>query len=171
MTVAVSFKSADQLVSERLVGVFDAWKRTAGDRIAPKREEITPSLLRTALPWIWMIDVLDGGKDFRFRIAGERVVQFMGRRYAGELLSDNLDNPFFQRMRAILVECMSRKKSVSVGPIRSNLRGKEFFEMEVVVMPLSEDGQSVTTLFGALDLRGLPTGQPRPGLRDGAVTF
>jgi len=157
MTVAVSFKSADQLVSERLVGVLDAWKRTAGGRTAPKREEITPSLLRNALPWIWMIDVIDGGKDFRFRIAGERVIEFMGRRHAGELLSDNLDNPFFQRMRGILSECLHRKKPVAVGPIRSNLKGKEFFEMEVVVMPLSEDGQTVTTVFGAMDLRGLPT--------------
>jgi len=157
MTVAVSFKSADQLISERLIGVFEAWKRTSAARMAPKREEITPSLLRTALPWIWMIDVIDGGRDFRFRIAGERVIQFLGRRYAGELLSDNLDNPFFQRMRAILVECTGRKKPVSVGPIRSNLKGKEFFEMEVVVMPLSECGQQVTTLFGAMDLRALPT--------------
>jgi hypothetical protein len=157
MTVAVSFKSADQLVSERLVGVLDAWKRTAGIRLAPKREEITPSLLRTALPWIWMIDVIEGGKDFRFRIAGERVVEFMGRRHAGELLSDNLENPFFQRMRGILLECTERKKPVAVGPIRSNLKGKEFFEMEIVVMPLSEDELDVTTLFGAMDLRGLPT--------------
>jgi len=156
MTVAVSFKSADQLVSERLVGVLDAWKRTAGGRMAPKREEITPSLLRNALPWIWMIDVIDGGKDFRFRIAGERVIQFMGRRYAGELLSANLNNPFFQRMRGILIECTNRRKPVAVGPVRSNLEGKEFFEMEIVVMPLSEDGQQVTTLFGAMDLRGLP---------------
>lgn len=157
MTAAVSFKKANELVSERLVGVLDAWKRTAGGRIAPRREEITPSLLRTALPWIWMIDVIDGGKDFRFRIAGERVIQFMGRRYAGELMSDNLDNPFFERMRAILIECIRGREPVHVGPIRSNLKDKEFFEMEVVVMPLSEDGHAVTTLFGAMDLRALPT--------------
>ncbi|MEI9931110.1 MAG: PAS domain-containing protein [Rhizomicrobium sp.] len=156
MTLAVSFKSTDQLVSERLVGVHDAWKRTAGQRMAPKREEITPSLLRTALPWIWMIDVIDGGKDFRFRIAGERVIEFMGRRYAGELLSHHLDNPFFQRMHAILSECLRRKNPVAAGPVRPDVTGKEFFEMEVVVMPLSEDGDLVTTLFGALDLRVLP---------------
>jgi len=156
MTVAVSFKSADQLVSERLVGVHDAWKRTAGERMGPKREEITPSLLRTALPWIWMIDVVDGGKDFLFRIAGERVIEFMGRRHAGELLSSNLENPFFQRMHAILVQCHRQRKPVAAGPVRSNLAGKDFLEMEVVVMPLSEDGRNVTTLFGALDLCGLP---------------
>jgi hypothetical protein len=158
MTVAVSYKSANQLVSEKLVGALDAWKRVAGGRLAPKREEITPALLRSVLPSIWMIDVIDGGKDFRFRFAGDRVIQFMGRRYAGELLSDHVDVPFFQRMRAILVECVTRKSPVAVGPLRSNLEGKDFLEMEVVVAPLSEDGMTVNCLFGAMDVRGVGTG-------------
>jgi hypothetical protein len=157
MTVAVSFKSVEHLVSERLVGVLAAWKRTANERTAPKREEITPALLRTALPWIWMVDVIDGGKDFRFRLAGDRVIQFLGRRYAGELISESLDNPFFQRMRAILVECTQHKKPLAVGPVRSNLAGKEFFDVEIVVMPLSDDGRHVTALFGAMDLSAVAT--------------
>ncbi len=109
-----------------------------------------------------MVDVIDGGKDFRFRLAGDRVIQFLGRRYAGELISESLDNPFFQRMRAILAECTQHKKPLAVGPIRSNLMGKEFFEMEVVLMPLSEDGRHVTTLFGAMDLsaRGRHSSNP-----------
>jgi hypothetical protein len=157
MTVAVSFKSVEHLVSERLVGVLDAWKRMAAGRAAPRREEITPALLRTALPWIWMVDVVDGGKDFRFRLAGDRVIQFLGRRYAGELISESLDNPFFQRMRAILAECTEHKKPLAVGPLRSNLKGKEFFEIEIVVMPLSENGRQVSALFGAMDLSAVAT--------------
>ena len=157
MNLVVSYKSADHLVSEKLVGALDAWKRVAAGRLAPRREEITPALLRSVLPSIWMIDVIDGGKDFRFRFAGDRVIQFMGRRYAGELLSDHIDVPFFQRMKAILSECVSRKAPVAAGPLRSNLRGKDFLEMEVVVMPLSEDGEAVSCLFGAMDVRGLGT--------------
>jgi len=157
MTAAVSYKSANRLVSEKLVGALNAWKRVAADRLAPKREEITPALLRSVLPSIWMIDVVDGGRDFRFRFAGDRVIQFMGRRYAGELLSDHIDVPFFQRMKAILVECVIRKTPVAVGPLRSNLQDKDYLEMEVVVMPLSEDGETVSCLFGAMDVRGVGT--------------
>ena len=157
MNLVVSYKSADRLVSEKLVGALDAWKRVAAGRLAPRREEITPALLRSVLPSIWMIDVIDGGRDFRFRFAGDRVIQFMGRRYAGELLSDHIDVPFFQRMKAILSECVSRKAPVAVGPLRSNLPGKEFLEIEVVVMPLSEDGETVSCLFGAMDVRGVGT--------------
>jgi hypothetical protein len=158
MSLVVNYKSADRLVSEKLVGALDAWKRVAAGRLAPKREEITPALLRSVLPSIWMIDVVDGGTDFRFRFAGDRVIQFMGRRYAGALLSEHIGNPFFQRMRAILVECVNRRVPVAVGPLRSNLEGKEFLEMEVAVMPLSEDGETVSCLFGAMDVRGVGTG-------------
>jgi hypothetical protein len=155
MSAFVKFKSPEHLVSDRLVGTYEAWKRTATGRMAPKREEITPALLRSVLPWIWMIDVVEGGADFRFRLAGDRIVQFMGRRYAGLMLSDHLDGPFFQRMRAVLVECLSRKAPVAVGPVRTNLPGKQFLEMEVVVTPLSEDGDTISCLFGAMDVRGL----------------
>src|ERR1700733_655679 len=75
------------LVSPRLIDVHAAWKKTAAGRMAPRREEITPALLKSALPWVWMIDVIDRGRDFRFRLAGDRIIQFMGRRYAGLLLS------------------------------------------------------------------------------------
>ena len=159
----VVLSSPEQLESERLVGVYEAWKRITGERMAPRRDEITPALVKTALPSVWMIDVVDGGKDFRFRIAGDRIIQFMGRRYAGHLVSEFTDQPFFQDMRGILKACTVEKRPMMVGPGRSRLAGKEHTELEVLVLPLSEDGANVTTLFGAMEVRPLtklPKGQP-----------
>jgi hypothetical protein len=153
MSVTTAAKPADELVSAQLVTVHEAWKQAAAGRLGPKREEIAPAPMKSALGWIWMIDVVDGGRDFRFRIAGDRVIQFLGRRYAGHLLSEFLDQPFFQRMRALLELCVRRKQAFGAGPMRSNLKDKEFLEMEVVVLPLSEDGENVTTIFGAMDVR------------------
>jgi len=147
------YKTADELQSGMLSGVHAAWRDTTAGRLAPKREEITPALLKTALPWIWMIDVVDRGADFRFRLAGDRVIQFMGRRYAGELLSSFAEEPFFQRMRHALLECLRRREPVAVGPMRSLMKGKEYLDLEVVVLPLSEDGSEITTLFGAMEAR------------------
>lgn len=165
--MSIVLSSVDQLESERLIGVYEAWRRIAGERMAPRRDEITPTLVKTALPWVWMIDTVDGGKDFRFRIAGDRIIQFMGRRYAGHLVSEFADQPFFQDMRGVLEACTVEKRPMVVGPGRSKLSGKEHTELEVVVLPLSEDGVNVTTLFGAMEIRGLakplanlPKGQP-----------
>lgn len=162
MNLVMNIKSADELISERLLGALDAWTRTAAGRMAPKREEITPALLRGILPWIWMADVVDDGADFRFRLAGDRVIQFMGRRYSGSLISQHLESVYFRRMRALFAECTARKKAVAAGPQRSKMKGKEFLEMEVLAMPLSDDGESVTGLFGAMDTRAIG-GHPGAG--------
>ncbi|MBV9990920.1 MAG: PAS domain-containing protein [Alphaproteobacteria bacterium] len=154
----------DRLHSEKLIGVYEAWKRTAAGRLAPKREEITPALLKSALPSIWMIDVIDGGRDYRFRIAGDRIIQFMGRRYAGHLLSEFQGQAFFDQMRGILKACTEQKRPLMAGPGRSKMPGREFSELEVVVLPLSEDGQNVTTVFGAMEIRSVP---PAPKLPKG----
>ncbi len=158
MTLALE----SRLVGERLNAVHDAWRKTAAGRMAPRRGEITPALLKSALPWVWMIEVVDGGRDFRFRIAGDRVVQFMGRPYTGLLLSAFLDQPFFQEMREHLLACVKQKRPLATGPARSKLTGKEHVELEVLALPLSEDGETVTALFGAVDIRPIGGGQKLP---------
>ena len=139
----------------RLKDMQDAWTRVAAGRIGPRREEITPALLRGALPWVWFVDVIDGGADFRFRLAGERVIEFMGRRYAGELLSDHQDDPFFRGMHAMFVACVRNRGPITAGPQRTLKKDRTYLEMEVLALPLSEDGETVTGLCGAIALRPL----------------
>ena len=50
--------------------------------------------MKGVLASTFIIDVVDGGQDFRFRFAGDRIIQFMGRRFAGILLSE-LTGTFF----------------------------------------------------------------------------
>jgi hypothetical protein len=147
------FKSADHLMSQVLRSAHASWLRICAGRFAPKREEISPAVLRSTLPSVWMMDVIDGGADFRFRFAGERVVQFMGRRYAGTLLSTLLEDVYFQRMRLLLLECVKTKRPTAFGPARTRMKGKDYLETEVVVLPLSDDGEAINGLFGAMDVR------------------
>jgi hypothetical protein len=155
----------DRLTSKPLLEVYGTWMKAAAGRMAPRRDEITPALLKSVLPWVWMIDVVDGGTDFRFRIAGDRVIQFMGRRYAGQLLSEFAGQPFFEVMREILLASLTSKRPLVSGPTRSSLPGKEHLALQVAVLPLSEDGLNVTTIFGAMEItpagsQKLPKGQP-----------
>ena len=153
------FKSPDQLVSPLLNDVYAAWQRVGAGRMAPRRDEITPAVLRSALPAVWMMDVIDEGADFRFRFAGDRVIRFMGRRYAGTLLSTLLDDAYFQRMRLLLLECVQTRRPTAFGPGRTRMKGKDFLETEVVVLPLSDDGEAIVSLFGAMDIRPLQPGK------------
>lgn len=50
-----------------------------GDRFAPRRSDIDPTEIPRHLPHIHMMDVLDGGADFRYRLIGTAIVQGLGR--------------------------------------------------------------------------------------------
>jgi hypothetical protein len=107
--------------------------------------------LRTVLPSTFTIDVIDGGQDFRLRFAGDRIIQFMGQRYAGTLLSEKRGNIFFDNMARLFGRCVAARQPVSSGPVQASLQGKEFLEIEAMVLPLSDDGATITGLFGAFD--------------------
>jgi hypothetical protein len=155
------FKPADKTVGEKSRALFALWQALKGERLAPKREEVTLSHTRALTSSLWFIDVVDGGKDYRFRLSGEEIVRFLGGRHTGLLLSELSDNPFFARLRKMLSHCVAHGKPLSFGPAVTTYPGKEHWEMEMVALPLSEDGRNVSCLMGTLQLwpRGTMTGK------------
>lgn len=161
-------KTADLSVGEKSRALLAIWQTLAGDRMAPKREEVTLAHTRALTSSLWFIDVVDGGADFRFRLGGEDVVNFLGARYRGALFSQLPENGFFARMRETLSFCVAQKKPVSIGPVPTGYPGKEHWEMEVVALPLSDDGATITCLMGTLQL--WPRGTHVPGAKIAAGT-
>lgn len=157
MNTAAPFKGPDQLSSARLAAIHRVWKDIAGDREAPTRAEITPARVRALIASTWIMDVIDGGTDFRFRFAGDRIIQFMGRRYAGTLLSNVRGNPFFDGMHALLATCAAQRAPFAVGPMRSAHAGKEHLEFEALALPLADQGGEINALFGGFDTWPLGT--------------
>ena len=145
-------KAVDAIGGERCRSLYDIWHTLTNGRVAPRREEITLGHVRKLTPWMWVIDVVDSGADFRFRLAGDRVVQFLGRRHGDARLSEFPKNVFFERMKRTLSHCVEHKRPVAIGPVRSGYEGKEHWEVEFVMLPLSEDGETVTSLMGIMEL-------------------
>jgi hypothetical protein len=137
------------LTSEKLRTVHGLWRALAADGLGPKRGQITPAQLRGTMPWTFIMET--AGKDFRFSFAGDRIVQFMGKAHAGTLLSSLLGTPFYDGMNRFFAGAVASRRPMRVGPLRANLPGKEHLEMEVIVLPLSEDGAQVNALLGAFE--------------------
>ena len=71
------------------------WEKKRGMRLAPCRADVDPVELRMHLPNIFMVDVLDGGADFRYRLIGAAIVAGLGR-----ALPDRLFDALQTRMQA-----------------------------------------------------------------------
>jgi hypothetical protein len=140
-----------KLTSDKLKAAYAAWDAARSGRVAPRRTEISPAQLRGILTFTFMMDVVDAGKDFRFRFAGDRIIQFMGRRLAGALLSDQANSVFFDNMRAMYSGCVAARAPMASGVRQTTYPGKDFLEIEAMVLPLSENGVDVTHLFGACE--------------------
>jgi hypothetical protein len=140
---------ADRLISDKLKAVHALWAELKNDHVGPKRGEITPARLRTNMAWSFVMEV--AGSDFRFSFAGDRIVQFMGKAHAGTLVSTLLGTPFYDGMNRFFAGAVAAKRPLHAGPVRSTFPGKEHLEMEVMVLPLSEDGEHVTALLGAFE--------------------
>ena len=156
------------VTSEKLAAIYKVWKALARDRIGPRRAELTPAHLRKMTPWTFTVEVVDSGKDFRFGFAGEQVMQFLDRRCDAPTLAGMLDNPFFGMADDLMRRCLQSKKPLVSGPRRTQYAGKEYLEREVMLLPLSEDGQRVTGMLGAFDtwLLGTHPHRAEPVLAD-----
>ena len=150
------------LTSDKLKAAYAVWDATRAGRIGPRRDEIVPANLRGVLTFTFTMDVVDDGKDFRFRFAGDRIFQFMGRRLAGSLLSEQPNTAFFDSMRTMFAACVAARAPIASGVRQATYPGKDFLEVEALVLPLSENGTDVTHLFGAFETWQLGTHSPPP---------
>jgi hypothetical protein len=143
-------KRAD-VPSARLARIYDYWLRLKGDRIGPPRSVIEPTSLRGDLPWVWLVDVFDGGEDFGFRLAGGQLKQFMGHNYAGKRISEVPQSTFFKNVGTVFSTCVASRQPLLVGPARTTLKDKSHLEITVLVLPMSENNKDVSMLFGGFE--------------------
>jgi hypothetical protein len=142
---------ARALASEKLRAVYAIWKSVAAGRIAPRRAELTPTQLRSTTSCTFVVEAIEGGADFRFGFAGDKVMQFLERRCAQPTVAGMRGDPFFDVADDLFRACIANRKPLVSGPKQTHYKGREHLERQVLLLPLSEDGVTVTGLLGAFD--------------------
>lgn len=147
------FKPASQLGNSRLVEAYRTWRDLAGARFAPSRKQITPAPFKAVLSTLFLVDVVDGGADFRLALAGDVVVRFLGSEYTvGKLLSEVSPSPFRERSFRFFRQVVTERAPVVLGPVRTLHEQHGYFDNEAIVLPLSDAADAVTGLMGVIHL-------------------
>jgi hypothetical protein len=137
-----------EITSPKLAKLFTYWSAKAQGRFAPTRGDINPADIPRLLPWVWLIDVIDGGTDFRFRIGGEKLIDFIGHRMAGETIGAHRQRPFFGSVAQAFAQCVSEKKPLLRPHAATRYEPRRSIETEALVLPLSDNGTDVSQIFG-----------------------
>jgi len=151
MSIAQPINDPSQFSSDMLRRTFVHWRNKACGRIGPKRDEINPQELKFALRWVWMWDVVDGGRDFHFRLGGERIKSFMGDHAKIQRLSEFPPSEFSDEIRYVFRECVKTRMPLLVGPARTSFAPRSYLTVTNIVLPVSENYDDVTMLIGAVE--------------------
>lgn len=107
-----SILSLDQVTSPPLLQVVAVWRRVRGGRVMPRRADILPEDIATALGWVNLLEVRDTPPRFRFRLVGSMIAEVQGRDYTNCTIDDiALRNIAPQSLRPIKRRWPPRRRS------------------------------------------------------------
>ncbi len=126
--------------------LFDYWNRKRGQRFAPGRRDIDPADLVSVLPRILLFDVIDGGRDFRVRLAGTDTFGLHGEEITGRLVSEFWP-PAFRDSVLAAYRNLIHMRQAEYARVDYTVAGHSAGGYHVLRLPLSEDGESVSMIL------------------------
>jgi hypothetical protein len=126
------------------------WIQKRGNRPMPSRRDIDPTEIpRKILPNLQLIDVVDGGARFRYRLVGTATVEAYGQDFTGK----HPDEMFPPELRDFIHDTF-RTVCRSKAPLyvrNGYITAKDLRLLSArIYMPLSDNNADVTHIFAAL---------------------
>lgn len=141
-----------QIEDPALAFVRDYWNARRGGRAMPSRADIRPADMKKHLGWIVMLDVLNGGDDFRYRTLGTRITEHFGSDPTGRTIKDFYSG-FGAGVRDVALEVMRQAVEERAPVLTTGVGGTvgyPFIKFGTIYAPLSDDGAHVNILMGAM---------------------
>jgi hypothetical protein len=143
---SVRVLSLDELENPKVLTGVNYWRALRAGRRFPARSELAPRDMAGILRNIVLLRVLDGGKDYEFRIAGDAHVQSYGVNFAKLRNSDieriAPEHGAFMRRAYEYVRTSAEPLAVR-GWVGQEVKGALFAYHESVFLPLGEAEDSV----------------------------
>jgi len=163
LTTAKTASTTDlDLTQPQTTAVHAYWLAKRAGRSMPGPRDINPAEIKPLLPYISMSEVLPGPPvDYLYRIDGEAVRSAVGFVRTGHRLSEFKDR--LGPAHDWLAECYGALRANPVPRcarmVLSHL-GRSFYVLELVYLPLSEDGTTVQRILQALSFVRKPEDEP-----------
>jgi hypothetical protein len=151
--------------SARLRALLRYWVEKSAGLAMPFRRQIEPIEIPGILPIALLADVTPSGA--RMRLLGTEATSAYGSETRNCLVADIQLGEFTVSWQdAFLRVVQSARPAYATG---TYLRGTELCRVETVLTPLTEDGSSISQIFGGLLIR--PAGRDSIIARDGSGGF
>ncbi len=138
-------------LSEALRPLFQYWLAACGDKSLPARADIDPvEMPIQLLPNVVLVDVVPEPLRFRYRIVGTAVAQMLGEDWTGYFV-DEIPDIHGSIQRQYVETAQTRYPTVTMNEYDRydpSLMQHKLLRYERLLLPLSENDDTVTMLFG-----------------------
>ncbi len=130
------------------------WLDKRCSRLMPPRTDIDPIDIPGALSRIWLCDYLPESGRFRYRLAGQQINTHWGYNISGKYLDEIMPTEHLE-------PAMTKLRNVAEGPAIVHDIGQVYLDEELfakherIILPLSDDGQTVSSILGATHRAGV----------------
>lgn len=139
-TAADEFAAA--LGATMLAELYIYWRTKRGDRFAPSRADIDPVEMPRLLPHLMLIDVIDGGARFRYRLAGTEIESRFGCSMVGRYIDEMMRGRYADYLHDLYRELVSSRRPLySESAYGSD--DDSPLQARRLMLPLSSDGAGV----------------------------
>ena len=122
------------------------WQSLASQAL-PNRHAIDPVQIPDLLSNVMLLDVLEGGSDFRYRLAGTAVEHNFGAPIKGLVLSEIVETlPSIKPILDVKRQCVATASPYACDAAVFTHFGT-LKHVYCLAMPLSDDGRHVTQIF------------------------
>jgi hypothetical protein len=124
---------------------YAAWQTARATRLMPSRADMSPRVMRKFLSFVALVEVLDGGEDFRFRVVGDGIATQQKLPLAGKNIADvdKMVPGFGQFLKGIYKRTLKRREALAYRGTYMRTADRHPFNYETLVLPLGDDGETV----------------------------
>jgi len=144
------FSAVEETIDGGLLRLIACWNEIRGARAMPTRAELNPFVLRASLRFTQLFDILDGGRDFRFRVFGSGIAEVSGLQVTGKCLSELEHDQMRTRIVASLCRVMETRAPARMTAEHCALEHLAHRQLETVWLPLGDDTGITQVLSGVI---------------------
>lgn len=125
--------------------LYRHWDQKRGGRLLPARADFDPSEIRTALPHLQLLDIVDG--RFRYRLVGTQVSADIGRDMTGSFAGTNVHPPGYGQAIVDLYERVRRSRRPLFAAAEYETPAGIIQALSRLLLPLGADGRTVDMIL------------------------
>lgn len=128
----------------RLQRLYEYWLSKKGERFAPPRADILPEEIRDIIPWVFIMEKVEG--RLRYRLVGEAFREIYGDKLAGRFI-DEVD---LDHITAAYIGEYANVERTGPRAMKWSFTKNDgrHLEYERIIMPLSADGVTIDMFLG-----------------------